>query len=196
MARSSTKPLQSQARESPTDAVAILQRDHVAIRDLFTRYTVLAEGPTSADELKGALAAEICLALAVHARLEEEIFYPAIQGKVSDNLILAATVEHNSAKELVAQLEMMAAGDEYFDAVVWVLGEYVQHHFREEEERIFPAIRTRAVDTVAVGLLLMERKADMTAAMRESVPEIQPGALSATGLVEAEKAAALDEDDD
>jgi hypothetical protein len=73
---------------------------------------------------KQALADKICLALTVHAQIEEEIFYPAARGEIDDDDLLdEAEVEHASAKQLIAEIQGMKAGDRLFDAKVKVLGE-------------------------------------------------------------------------
>src|SRR5690606_39437143 len=66
-------------------------------------------------------------------------------------------VEHNTAKELIAKIETMTPDDEEFRATVKVLGEYVKHHVKEEENELFPAMRKAKVDLKELGAQLGER---------------------------------------
>lgn len=87
-----------------------------------------------------------CAALTLHTEIEEQHFYPVMResGKDTD-MIAEAYVEHASAKQLIAELEGGDAEDEEYAARFKVLGEYVKHHIKEEENEIFPqARRTRA----------------------------------------------------
>ena len=106
--------------------------------------------------------AEFCLALSVHARIEEEIFYPALRKAIDDeDLLDEAEVEHASAKQLIAEIESMSADDRLFDAKVKVLGEYVTHHVGEEEHQLFPEARESGVDLKDLGSELARRKAEL-----------------------------------
>jgi hemerythrin-like domain-containing protein len=115
------------------------------------------------------LARQICQELTVHAQIEEEIFYPALRAVLKDTDILAeAQVEHNGAKDLIAQIQGMAQADEMFDAKVTVLGEYIDHHVKEEKNEIFPKARAaRKLDLVAMRDELQARKEELMADMGE-----------------------------
>ena len=97
--------------------------------------------------------------MTVHATIEEEIFYPAVRKAIKDNdLMNEATVEHASAKDLIAQIKGMDAGDEMFDAKVTVLGEYINHHVKEERSDMFIKVRKTKLDLVKLGQQLQLRK--------------------------------------
>ena len=64
------------------DAIALLKADHRAVEDLFEKFE-----KASGEGRKQTLAEEICLELSVHAQIEEEIFYPACEGKVEEDLL-------------------------------------------------------------------------------------------------------------
>jgi len=66
------------------DAIALLKADHRAVEALFEKY----EG-AKGDGAKQRIALEICLELTVHAQIEEEIFYPACEGKIEEDLHIA-----------------------------------------------------------------------------------------------------------
>lgn len=134
--------------EHPADAIKLLKADHKEVKTWFEEYEKLeAKGD------KQALADKICLALTVHAQIEEEIFYPAARPAVDDDALFdEAEVEHGSAKQLIAEIQAMKAGDRLFDAKVIVLGEYIDHHVEEEEEEMFPDAAAELTDEEEVKL--------------------------------------------
>jgi hemerythrin superfamily protein len=153
----------TQTRSGKEDAVKLLKADHKEVSELVDRYQ---NGRLSKDR-KVAVAKQICLALTVHAQIEEEIFYPAAREAVrsGEELLDEAEVEHGSIKELVAAIENASPDDDdLFDARVNVLGEYVKHHVKEEEGELFPKIRKSDMDLAEIGEQLAVRKEEL---MRE-----------------------------
>jgi hemerythrin superfamily protein len=149
------------AESKSQDAIALLKQDHRTVEELFEKFE-----KASGDGRKQALAEEICLDLSVHAQIEEEIFYPACEGKVEEDLLKESYVEHDAAKLLIA--EIMAGGpqaDEFYDAKVKVLQEEIQHHVEEEEKRmegLFAQARKAGLDMDALGEQLAARKMELT----------------------------------
>jgi hemerythrin-like domain-containing protein len=101
--------------------------------------------------------------LTVHAQIEEEIFYPALREAIKDtDLLDEAEVEHASAKDLIAQIQEAAEVDDMFDAKVTVLGEYIDHHVKEERNEIFVKARAaRKLDLVGMRDTLTARKEEL-----------------------------------
>lgn len=146
------------------DAIALLTEDHKKVQKLFKDFEKLKEEED--EERRQQLVTMICAELTIHAQIEEEIFYPAARDAVDDeDLLDEAEVEHASAKNLIAQLSSMEPGDELYDAKVTVLGEYVNHHVKEEQDELFPKVRKAKVDTKALGEQMMERKQELQEAM-------------------------------
>jgi len=115
------------------DAIALLKEDHRSVEKLFKDF----EG-AKGDGRKERLARQICLQLTVHTTIEEEIFYPACEGKIEEDLLKEAYVEHDSAKLLIAEIEAgNGESDDFFDAKVQVLSEQIEHHVKEEEASCF-----------------------------------------------------------
>lgn len=136
----------SKAPAKKNDAVDLLDADHVAVKKMFTEFKKLSEDDAPDDERK-ALADKICMELTVHAEIEEQIFYPAARDAINDDdLLNEAEVEHASAKDLIAQITAMDAGEELFDAKVIVLGEYIDHHVEEERNEMFAKARKSDMD--------------------------------------------------
>jgi hemerythrin-like domain-containing protein len=147
------------ARPAPKDAIALLKADHEAVSQMFAEYEKTRSVPN-----KKALVADICLALSVHAQIEEEIFYPAVKTALKDKLLVPeATVEHDSVKDLIAQLEGVEPDGEMYDAKVKVLSEYVKHHVKEEQNEMFPKVKSSSLDTVELGALMAARKDELLA---------------------------------
>lgn len=146
------------------DACDLLDADHKAVKKMFTEYEELTEARGNTREKRRALAEKICRELTVHTQIEEEIFYPGIRKGVGDEMLMnEATVEHMSAKELISQIQGMEPGDPLYDAKVLVLGEYVDHHVKEERTQMFPKARATKVDLVKMRDALQSRKEELMA---------------------------------
>lgn len=155
--KTTTKPKTPAAAK---DAIALLRTDHETVSGLFADYE-----KTSSNAKKKALVAEICSALSVHAKIEEEIFYPTVKAALKDKLLVPeATIEHGSIKDLIAQLEGLEPDGEMYDAKVQVLSEYVKHHVKEEQNEMFPKAKATSLDMVELGARMAARKADLLAA--------------------------------
>ena len=159
--------------ETQQDAVALLKQDHREVEDLFAQYE-----KASGEGRKQKLATQICTELSIHAEIEEEIFYPACEGKVDEDLLKESYVEHDGAKVLIAEIIAGEADDEFYDAKVKVLQEQIEHHVQEEERRLeglFSQARKAGLDMDALGEELAARKAQLKA-------EIQANGLPAPKL--------------
>jgi hemerythrin superfamily protein len=156
------------ATRSEKDACDLLDADHRAVKKMFKEYEELTGSRArAAAQKKIDLARQICHELTVHAQVEEEIFYPALRQVMKDTDLLAeAEVEHQTAKDLIAQIEGMQEADEMFDAKVKVLGEYIDHHVKEERGEIFPKARSaRKLDLVAMRDEIAARKEELMGEM-------------------------------
>ena len=154
---SKTTRKNERASSKPADAIKLLKADHKEVKGYFKQYEDLDD-----DAEKQALADKICQALTVHAQIEEEIFYPAAREAIDDgDLLDEAEVEHGSAKQLIAEIQALKAGDRLFDAKVTVLREYIDHHVGEEENEMFPESRDSDLDLKGLGEQLAARKAEL-----------------------------------
>ena len=156
---SATTASRTTPRKAQPDAIRLLKADHAKVDAMFKRYE------KARSDHKAGLAREICKELRVHTRIEEEILYPALRAAAKaaddmDDLLDEAIVEHQGAKQLIAEIEAGSPGDDLFDAKVKVLGEYIRHHIKEEHSDIFPIARKR-IDVKAIGERLESRKAEL-----------------------------------
>ena len=149
------------AEAKAKDAVALLKEDHRAVEELFAQFE-----KASGEGRKQKLATEICTELSIHAQIEEEIFYPACEGKVEEDLLKEAFVEHDGAKVLIAEIMAGEPSDEFYDSKVKVLQEQIEHHVEEEEKRmegLFSQARSAGLDMDALGEQLRARKQELKA---------------------------------
>jgi len=148
-------------KEDQVNAIDLLKKDHDDVNVLFKEYEMFADGERNEDDRR-ALSTQICGMLAVHAMIEEEIFYPAARrADVDSNLLDEADIEHGAAKQLIADIGAAKAADSHYDARVRVLGEYIRHHVKEEESELFPACRKSDMDMAEIGARLVKRKGQL-----------------------------------
>ncbi|MEO8524473.1 MAG: hemerythrin domain-containing protein [Caldimonas sp.] len=152
-----TKP----PRASPADAVDLLSADHLAAGKIFKQHERLAKKDALPSQRKE-LADKVCAMLTVHTKIEEEIFYPAAREAGLDvDMMDEALIEHATAKELIAQIQAGKPGDEFFDAKVKVLSDYIEHHVIEEHTEMFPKCRRSRMDLVALRAKMSARKKEL-----------------------------------
>jgi hypothetical protein len=164
----------------PQDGLQLLAADHRKVEGLFAEFE-----KASGASAKQKLVRQICTELKVHTMIEEEIYYPAIRGKVEEEALDEAWVEHDSAKTLVNELEAAAPDEDFYDAKVKVLQELIEHHVKEEEKQrdnLFQQTRAAEIDLEALGEQLAARKAELMAqAETEGLPPAEPATLQHEG---------------
>jgi hemerythrin superfamily protein len=146
----SSKRAGNRQRESGDSALALLKEDHREVQKIFRDFRRLSRNGGNDGE-KRRMVMQACEMLTVHAQIEEEIFYPAMRRHADEDAMDEAIVEHDGAKDLIAQLQDMEPGDHLFDAKFTVLGEMVKHHIEEEESRIFPKAKKAGIDLAGLG---------------------------------------------
>jgi hemerythrin superfamily protein len=158
----SKRPVKSKtsARTSANDAVKLLMKDHAEVKKMFKEFEKLAS--KSDTNGKVAVANKICMELIIHTQVEEEVFYPVARAAIDDeDMMNEAKVEHDSAKDLIAQIQSMDPEDAMYDAKVIVLGEYIEHHVKEEEKEMFPKVKKAKCDLEELGEKMAARKKDL-----------------------------------
>ena len=157
-------------KKQAPDAIDLLDADHLAVHALFQSYRELVKHRAPALKRR-ALAEEICMELTIHARLEEELFYPAVREALQDDDVMdEAEEQHGSQREFVAQILATSAEDELYDARVAVLAEYVERHVRQEREQVFNRMLASRLDLQSLARSLTVRKEELRAvaeALRE-----------------------------
>ena len=153
----------------------MLKADHRKVEELFEKFE-----KTNDSSKKQSLAGEICTELKIHTMIEEELFYPAFDGKIDEDLLNEAYVEHDGAKVLINDIEAGSPADGFYDAKVKVLSEEIEHHVHEEEmqsEGMFAQCRKTDVDLVALGEQMLARKEELRALAETS--GLPPAAMAA-----------------
>jgi len=141
------------------DAIALLKEDHAKVKKAFKEFEKMDKEDT---ESMKELVTTVCEDLKAHTMIEEELFYPAVRAEIDDDdLMNEAQIEHQSAKDLIEQLEGMQPDDELYVPMFTVLGEYVNHHIQEEEEEMFPEVKELELDLEALGQQMQERKDEL-----------------------------------
>ena len=146
------------------NAIKMLKEDHKKVKGLFREYEKAGE---KAFQKKEEIARKACEELEIHARIEEEIFYPAVDedtSKEGSKLVDEAKEEHQIVKDLIAQLKDLKVEDKEFEAKFKVLTENVEHHIEEEEGEMFPEATKKLKDQLE----------DLGAQMEELKKELAP----------------------
>lgn len=149
------------------DAIKLLKEDHEKVKKLFREYEGLGD---RAEKSKARIAEQVFMELDVHARIEEEIFYPAVDAKADKEgkkLVDEANEEHHVVKMLISEMQALTAGEDQFDAKFKVLTENVEHHIEEEEGEMFPDAQEKlGKETEQLGERMMQRKQELMASMQ------------------------------
>jgi len=142
------------------NAIELLKADHREVEQLFEQFKS-AKG----RQQRRKLVKQIATALNAHTIIEEEIFYQACsEHGVEEDQLDEAQVEHDTVKLLVRELLENELDDDYYDAKVTVLSEYVKHHVKEEEEPekgIFARLEKTDADLADLGRELKQRKEEL-----------------------------------
>ena len=152
-------------------ALELLWNDHRKVEALFEQYDAEKEDE---DDAREQTAERICSELTLHAQIEEELFYPWLRENLEEEdmeLLEEAHVEHSTLKDLIAQIQSDDGTDAECDAKVKVLGEYVKHHVKEEENEIFEKIADKAEELDELGQEMYARKAELSEEMGLTPPE-------------------------
>jgi len=138
-------------------AIRLLKDEHHVFRTLFDK-AEKAEGSALV-----AIAQELCMRLAVHMTIEEEILYPALKPVIGADEVDEGLVEHQSGKRIVAELENLDGSEELYTSKVHVLGEETVHHIDEEDADLFEDAKAAhaagKLDLDAIGAQLRARQA-------------------------------------
>lgn len=163
------------ARSTTQHATTLLAEDHKAVKKLFRDFEKLRKDEGAPGDQQ-ALVKQICTELAIHARIEEELFYPALREALKEaDLLDEAAEEHAGIRNLVEELKTMQPGDGHYAAKITVLSEYVDHHVKEEQDQLFPQARKAGLDKNDLGERLMHRKQELQESP-ELLEQAPPGA--------------------
>jgi hemerythrin superfamily protein len=138
----------------------MIRADHTHVLATFHQYEIDTSPGT-----KQALVNTICLALEIHAQLEEEIFYPAMREIARDAGAVAKSVpEHDQMRRVIARLRSMEPTDADYDATVMELMRDVMHHVADEETILLPDAERALGDRLEeLGAAMTKRRFELVA---------------------------------
>ena len=141
------------------NATTQIRMDHTHVLSVFHSYR-----PNTSPRVKQGIVNTICLALEVHAKLEEEIFYPAMRAVSENEAIRKAVPEHDEMKRLIADLRGMESTDARYDDTLMELMRDVLHHVADEETIILPEAERLLRDRLGeLGAQMTKRRLELIA---------------------------------
>jgi hemerythrin superfamily protein len=130
--------------------IEMLRDDHREVEQLFSDFE--ATDQENHEERKS-IAKKICKKLDVHAKLEEELFYPKVREASSEGekMISESLREHNEMKDLIEQIDTMEPDNFNYEQKMTALKDATLHHVREEEAKVFPFATRHLEDELGAG---------------------------------------------
>jgi hemerythrin-like domain-containing protein len=169
-----------------TEILDMLKEDHARVKKAF-RDAQKLDPQDDAEELQ-MIVEQTCAEIEIHARLEEELFYPAVREAIKDTeLVDEAEVEHGSAKALIAQLREMTPDSEKYAPTFKVLGEYLKHHIKEEEKELFEQLNRTRIEWEELQQQMLTMRETLMVEMglleeeEEDLEEVAPSASKSSG---------------
>ena len=146
--------LMSQFSPSITNMIRL---DHTHVLTAFHQYEI-----GSSDRLKKGLVDNVCLAIEIHAQLEEEIFYPALRVVADTEMLRKSTPEHDEMRGLISRLRNMPVSDPAYDDTFFELMRHVMHHVADEETLLLPAAERLLPDQLSeLGAQMTKRRLEL-----------------------------------
>lgn len=175
--------LMSQLSPSITNMIRL---DHTHVLSAFHQYEI-----GSSPRLKKGLVDNVCLAIEIHAQLEEEIFYPALRLVADNEILRKSTPEHDEMRGLISRLRNMPVDDPAFDDTFFELMRHVMHHVADEETLLLPAAERLIPDKLQdLGAQMTRRRLELTGPRAPELASSMARSLS-LGTVFAAGSAAL-----
>jgi hemerythrin-like domain-containing protein len=151
------------------NAIELIKDDHKKVKGLFREYEAAGD---RAHAKKQKIADQALIELFIHAKIEEEIFYPAVQAKGTKEekeLVAEGIEEHHVVEMLMKELTELTTKDDTFDAKFKVLVENVEHHIEEEEGEMLPDAAKKLgneVDRLGEEMLALKQQLQQQMAAR------------------------------
>src|SRR3954471_21473804 len=174
--------LMSQLSPSVTNQIRL---DHTHVLTAFHQYEI-----GSPARMKRGLVDNVCLAIEIHAQLEEEIFYPALRVVADSEMLRKSTPEHDEMRGLVSRLRNMPVEDPAFDDTFFELMRHVMHHVADEETMLLPAAERLLPDQLGeLGAQMTRRRLELAGPRAPELASSMARSLSLGSLFAAGSAA-------
>jgi hypothetical protein len=168
--------LLSQLSPSITNMIRL---DHTHVLTAFHQYEI-----GSSERMKRGLVDNVCLAIEIHAQLEEEIFYPALRLVLDNEVLRKSTPEHDEMRGLVSRLRNMPVTDMAFDDTFFELIRHVMHHVADEETQLLPAAERLIPEQLSeLGARMTKRRIELTGPRTPELASSMARSMSAGTLV-------------
>jgi hypothetical protein len=136
----------------------MIRADHAAVMATFHRYR-----PDASPAKKKAIVETVCTAVEIHAKLEEEIFYPAMR-RAQPELVEKSAPEHNEMRRQIAELRALDPAQDDYDIAFLALMRSIIHHVADEETILLPAAERVLADRLGeLGLQMTRRRLELAA---------------------------------
>jgi hemerythrin superfamily protein len=146
------------SRISPS-ITTMIRMDHTHVLTTFHQYATDAS-----PRIKKGLADQVCVALEIHAQLEEEIFYPALRAIADTDMVRKSVPEHDEMRRIINQLRKLQPVDDGFDETFYQLMNTVMHHVADEETLLLPAAERVLADQLGeLGASMTKRRLQLAA---------------------------------
>lgn len=166
------------SRMSPS-VTTMIRMDHTHVLTTFHQYH-----PDTAPRVKKGLADILCVALEIHAQLEEEVFYPAMRAIADSEFMQKSVPEHDQVRRLIAQLRNLNAEEARFDETFFQLMNAVLHHVADEETLLLPTAERVLADQLGeLGAEMARRRLQLTASRGGELAGSMARSMSAGGFV-------------
>jgi hemerythrin superfamily protein len=174
--------LLSQLTPSITNMIRL---DHTHVLTAFHQYEIGAS-----PRVKKGLVDNVCLAIEIHAQLEEEIFYPALRVVADNEILRKSTPEHDEMRGLISRLRNMAVADPAFDDTFFELMRHVMHHVADEETLLLPAAERLLPNQLSdLGAQMAKRRLELSAPRAPELASSLARSLSVGTMMAAGSAA-------
>lgn len=137
----------------------MIRMDHTHVLTTFHQYDADAS-----VRVKKGLVDQVCVALEIHAQLEEEIFYPALRAVADTDMVRKSVPEHDEMRRIIAQLRKLEPTDAGYDDTFYQLMNTVMHHVADEETLLLPAAERVLADELGeLGAQMTRRRLQLAA---------------------------------
>lgn len=159
----------------------MIRLDHTHVLTAFHQYEI-----GSSARLKKGLVDNVCLAIEIHAQLEEEIFYPAMRVVADNEHLRKSTPEHDEMRGLISRLRNMPVSDPAFDDTFFELMRHVMHHVADEETILLPAAERLIPDQLSeLGARMTRRRLELAGTRAPELASSMARSMSAGTIVAA-----------
>lgn len=157
----------------------MIRMDHAHVLTTFHQYEADAS-----PRVKKGLADQVCVALEIHAQLEEEVFYPALRAVADTDFVRKSVPEHDEMRRLINQLRRLQPSDAGYDETFYQLMNNVLHHVADEETLMLPAAERVLADQLgALGARMTKRRLQLAAPRTGEIAGSMARSMGASAVV-------------